>query len=340
MIKKWLAVLLITGIFTGCSAVSGVRVVKNPQDYDSGIRYYRPKPYLKVSPAEPTGRMVKLSLEYLPDFTEEYSIHARGKTSVSLKDGWNLVGVNTKAEPPKEEPKEEPPLPDLKVPDAVVAASNVPIGYYESVIVKEGETKVFKGWRYIGFTPLAGSVSSGGVSPNGGRRPNNGHGTTCPGMGCPGPFACQTGAASNPYEPLYGLVFFNGAMTFRQLNEIAGNQLCPVYVDPTPEQVKPAAAAGTDAGPIVVPGTEPDSTGRVQKKDDEGGPTVQPGPGEAPPVIPDPNLPPTEVTPPTPGVVPEAPLPGSPTADSSLVPSDADATVQPAEMELPPLPGQ
>ena len=87
----------------------------NPDDGDTGVRFYRPKPYLLVTPADPTGRLVNMKLEYLPDFNEEYSAHVKGKASVALKDGWNLVGVNTK-EAPKE--KEEPPakIEDIPLP--------------------------------------------------------------------------------------------------------------------------------------------------------------------------------------------------------------------------------
>ena len=212
--RKFVTLCLCTILVTGCTSV---KVIRNPDEGDTGIRFFRPKPYLLVTPADPTGRLVNLKLEYLPDFNEEYSAHVKGKASVALKDGWNLVGVNTK-EAPKD--KEEPPakIEAIPLPPAVVAASNVPIGYYESVYGYNGAKKFLQGWRYIGMTTL------GGGTPNVCRVP--GHSPNCP----PG------GNAANGCinGPLYGLVFFNGAMTFRQLDEIANNQLCPMYVNPAP----------------------------------------------------------------------------------------------------------
>src|SRR5262249_10468075 len=95
--QKILALCLVAGLTpTGCAWAGAMRAA---DEGDTGIRYWRPKPYLLVTPADPTGRMVNLKLEYLPDFSEEYSLHLRGKASVALKDGWNLVGVNTKEAP-------------------------------------------------------------------------------------------------------------------------------------------------------------------------------------------------------------------------------------------------
>jgi hypothetical protein len=226
--RKLGALCLSVVLITGCTSV---KVIRNPDEGDTGVRFYRPKPYLLVTPADPTGRLVNMKLEYLPDFNEEYSAHLKGKASVALKDGWNLVGVNTKEAPAE---KAEPPakIEDIKLPPAVVSATNVPIGYYESVYGMAGSRKFLQGWRYIGMTVL------GGGQPNVCRVA--GHSPNCPsGVG--------GGAAGNGCinGPLYGLVFFNGAMTFRQLDEIANNQLCPMYVNPAPAE--PSAA------PLVVP---------------------------------------------------------------------------------------
>jgi hypothetical protein len=65
--------------------------------------------------------------------------------------------------------------------------------------------------------------------PNGGLPP-----------GCPPP----TPGSVLP-GPLYGMVFFNGVMTFRQLDEIANNMTCPQYVKLTPDA--PAPPQPTDA---------------------------------------------------------------------------------------------
>ena len=81
-----LAVLVLTtGIMTfGCTP--RLRVRQSPGPKDTGIRYYRPKPYLRIEPASsvvaegkkitqtPSDEFVSISMEYLPDFSEEYSI--------------------------------------------------------------------------------------------------------------------------------------------------------------------------------------------------------------------------------------------------------------------------
>ncbi len=201
---KAVTICLLAGLLAGCSSVT---VIKNPAAQDTGIRYWRPKPYLLVTPADATGRMVKLKMEYLPDYSEEFSIHPQGKKppQVQLKDGWNLVAVGGPAPPP--EKPEEAALPaaspagdPMKLPEYVVAATNIPIGYYESVFDGVGTKKHLKGWRYVGMTPMGGGLPNGGTTP-----------------GCP-----PTPATALP-GPLYGMVFFNGVMTFRQLDEIANH---------------------------------------------------------------------------------------------------------------------
>ena len=84
-----LALLAALAAAVGCATT---KVCKNPGEHDRGLRYYLPKPYLlvdqavKVTPVGADGKateytplknMVNISLEYLPDFAEEYSIHAR-----------------------------------------------------------------------------------------------------------------------------------------------------------------------------------------------------------------------------------------------------------------------
>ena len=195
---------------------------------DTGIRYYRPKPYLLVEPAEsevtntgaktitktPSDEFVKVSLEYLPDFSEEYSIDVRpglgtANVSVKLEQGWNLTSINQELDSQFDEnvkaiaelagaaAKFVPTSALDGAPAAskkrwVVAATNVPIGYYESVISNDscGKKRLF-GWRYVGFMPYA----------------------ACPTEVCGvDQIACQDVNA-----PLFGLVFRNGVMTFQEL---------------------------------------------------------------------------------------------------------------------------
>lgn len=230
--------------------LGGVRVVKNPGAGDGGIRFYRPKPYLLVEPADPLGRMVKLKVEQLPDYSEEYSIHPRGQSSVQLKDGWNLVsagagGGGGGGDDKKDAAAAPAPAGDLsKMPEMVVAANNVPIGYYESVFDTVGTKKYLKGWRYIGF------AVNGGGSPNGVQQGQ-------PGMpGGPDP-SCPPPPGSSVDGPLYGLVFFNGVMTFREIGEIAGNLMCPTYVS-TPKSSVVEAGNGNS---VIEPGPRSNGSG-------------------------------------------------------------------------------
>ncbi|HHK42491.1 MAG TPA: hypothetical protein ENJ50_08740, partial [Planctomycetaceae bacterium] len=97
---RLIAVALLPILLTTTGCLPRTTVVANPGPRDKGIRYYRPKPYLLVQPAEGpvAGGQVTIELQYLPDFSEEYSIHVRSgfginNTSVTLEDGWNLVAI-------------------------------------------------------------------------------------------------------------------------------------------------------------------------------------------------------------------------------------------------------
>jgi hypothetical protein len=243
MTYKTAAVCLCAVVLGGCSSVN---VVKNPGPGDNGIRYYRPKPYLLVTPADPTGRMVKLEILQLPDYCEEYSIHPKGKKppAVQLKDGWNLVGVGGGGAPPAAPEAAPAPLPAeaLKLPEQVLQASNVPIGLYESVFDVAGPVKFLKGWRYVGFSPWGSGGPPNGTDAQGVQNLQKG----CPPCVAPG---------SVVQGPLYGIVFFNGAMTFRQIDEIANNMTCPTYVPTVPPHVAPQPGTGGARVPAGTPGT-------------------------------------------------------------------------------------
>ena len=272
MTHKSIAICVFAGLLAGCSSVS---VIKNPGPEDTGIRFYRPKPYLLVTPADATGRMVKLKIEYLPDYSEEYSVRPQGKKppQVQLKDGWNLVAVGGPAPPekPDEAPPPAAPIDPMKVPEYVVAASNVPIGLYESVFDTTCGKKYLKGWRYVGFSPLGGG-SPIGVDPSCARGPN------AQGLGGPDGSTSgypAAGAASAIPGPLYGLVFFNGVMTFRQLDEIANNMTCPQYLKPIPEPVKAVAAP---AETVTKPEVKPQGEGTQTKPETPRTPAGAPSP--------------------------------------------------------------
>ena len=235
MQNRWIRLVLVltaTIMSVGCNPK--VRVRQNPGRHDTGIRYYRPKPYLLIEPAEsvvtqdkkttftPSDEFVKISLEYLPDFTEEYSIDVRpglgsANVSLTLDEGWNLTQINQVLDSQFDEnvkavaelaeaasgfvPTKGGEYSDGVPPGSqkkwVVRATNVPIGYYESVINEDacGKKRMF-GWRYLGFLPY---------SP-------------CPTVMCGiDKLACQ-----DFESPLYGIVFDHGVMTLKRLDSIRG----------------------------------------------------------------------------------------------------------------------
>lgn len=251
-----IACLCIVTALVGCAP--RVRVRKNPTDHDTGVRYYRPKPYLLITPAvetagsgeaavsTPSDKYVTLELKYLPDFSEEYSINVSpglgvANVEISLEEGWNLTGINQQLDSKFSEnlqavgsligavaPKgligtaDEGETPPGTV-KQVVAARNIPIGFYESVIGKDGGCRGKKrlyGWRYVGFAPY----------------------NACPlDASCGGSehIACNDGSLNGV---LYGLTFINGVMVFKPLHRFTeltpeGAAMTEITIEPIPEQL-------------------------------------------------------------------------------------------------------
>lgn len=227
-----LAVASVLFVIAGCAP--RIRVTANPGPDAQGIRYYRPKPYLKVVPAEiqiakDASRiepgLVKITLEYLPDFSEEYAVDVRsgfGVADVSLKleDGWNLTQINQKFDsqtdenisaagdlikaisglvPTAAESADRSPI------EFTVPATDVPLGFYESVIGRgpDGRKQLY-GFRYLGFLPYQSCPTvMGGVE-----------------------VACCGG----PAVTLYGLTFAGGRMVFKPLPLMAADPSEPAGV--------------------------------------------------------------------------------------------------------------
>lgn len=168
-----LATLLILPV--NCTRVV---VTRNPGYDDEGIRYYRPKPYLMLSPAATPnaqtteGTYVAISVQYLPDYSEEYSIKLRsgigqGRLSVSLEDGWNLTSVDLMTDQQVDELigsfanllSAAAPLAPERAPGPATAMAEVerpvPLGLYEAVIAEGPNCQrgIFA-WRYVGFAPF------------------------------------------------------------------------------------------------------------------------------------------------------------------------------------------
>ena len=230
---------------SGCAPRVMVRA--HPQPDDRGIRFYRPKPYLKVEPAEVAidknqtslvPGLVRISLEYLPDFSEEYAIDVRSglgiaNVGIKLQDGWNLTEIsqeldsqtdeNTKAFAsllsavgdvlPTSSSSQSKATPSFTVP-----SRNVPIGFYESIIGLDARgCKRLYGFRYVGFVPFAGCPLNMGGS--------------------------QSACCDDPNSGLYGLSFVDGQMLFQSLAEMAHT---PATLA-TASDVKSSAAKTTNA---------------------------------------------------------------------------------------------
>jgi hypothetical protein len=260
MTRKAFIALTMLAAAAGC--MPRVSVKPNPGPDTKGIRYYRPKPYLLITPyaagvptpagdaEEPekpkkgaddenaatpkpekaktqpqevkivglTDQYVQMELKMLPDFSEEYAIDIRtgfgtNHTQITLEDGWNLTSVN--AELDSKTAENITAVAQLLssigglVPGKsftgdrgggdcngkpVVRATNVPLGFYESIIGRDscGKKQLF-GWRYVGFAPFNG----------------------CPMQMC-GSENVPCGAVE-----LYGLAFEDGIMTFKRLKTLA-----------------------------------------------------------------------------------------------------------------------
>lgn len=225
MLQTARALLLLLLLLQGAGCMPRVIVRAHPQPNDRGIRFYRPKPYLKVEPAEVAidknqtrlvPGLVRISLAYLPDFSEEYSIDVRSglgiaNVGIKLEDGWNLTEINQELDSQTDENTKALASLLTAVGDVVpttskgenpatasftVPARNVPIGFYESIIGLDSRgCKRLYGFRYVGFVPFAG---------------------------CPLDMGGQQSACCNDLNNgLYGLSFIDGQMLFQPLAEMA-----------------------------------------------------------------------------------------------------------------------
>ncbi|OYP38145.1 hypothetical protein CGZ80_02625 [Rhodopirellula sp. MGV] len=197
---------------TGC--LPSTRVIKNPGDRDKGVRYYRPKPFLKLAPmtnkaGEPVDGYVTIEQTVLPDYSEEYSIHVRSglgsnETEITLTDGWRLDSLNVNIDSNFDENvkaiadlTKSLPIATSNAEKVPVKASNVPLGLYEAVVSKgcDGKKRLY-GYRYVGFMPYSPCpVESCGLEQT----------------------SCNQGQ-------IYGLIFEDERMVFRPLHDLMPGQ--------------------------------------------------------------------------------------------------------------------
>lgn len=261
--------LVSTAVFSGCTPRVIVR--SHPASDDPGIRYYRPKPYLKVEPAEVALEknqttivpgVVRISLVYLPDFSEEYSIDVRSglgiaNVGIKLQDGWNLTEISQELDSQTDENVKAAASLLSAVGDVVptaglapraadvsftVPARNVPIGLYESLIGRDARgCKRLYGFRYVGFVPFSN---------------------------CPLDIGGQQSACCNdPQSGLYGLSFIGGQMVFLPLDEMATTPAAAAGGLPFEHGGLPknnqTSAASPSAEPVRLPLAE-DQLGRLE----------------------------------------------------------------------------
>jgi hypothetical protein len=130
---------------------------------------------------------------------------------MTLQDGWNLTAINQTLDSQLDEninavanllggiskfvPTGEGGPQAATTVRTVAAATNVPLGYYESVVgTGQDGVKRLYGWRYVGFMPFNQCpINAGGAEA----------------------WCC------NETGPLYGLVFEKGVMVFKTLDEIS-----------------------------------------------------------------------------------------------------------------------
>ena len=179
---------------------------------------------------------ISMSLQYLPDFAEEYAINFRpglgsGQLNLTLENGWNLtsVGITTdqqtdeiigsvasalssaanaaqafgfgsNVDPNRNQPENQSLQPDMY-------GSNVPFGFYEAVIATgpNGKKQLY-GWRYVGFMPFQSCPVEAGGSQR-----------SC----------CNSG-------DIFGMVFINGVLQFQRISELPTT---PVAQDGTAREV-------------------------------------------------------------------------------------------------------
>jgi len=249
--------LMIMVLLTTVGCFPGVRITKDPGPKDTGIRYYRPKPYLLLQPVaegKDNDQHVAISLEYLPDYTEEYSINVRpglgsANVSVKLDDGWNLTSLNQELDTQTDEiiGAVGGVLGNAAKLAAgggggegrfIVQASNVPLGYYEAVLGRDAcGVKRLYGWRYVGFLPYQ----------------------LCPLDACGGgdTIHCHTQPS-----PIFGLVFEGGTLTFKSIGEIQASPsvlqgVMPPDQPAMPERLPPIAETVAQVTGRAVGGVSP-----------------------------------------------------------------------------------
>jgi hypothetical protein len=104
MFNKFLIVLTCALLIYSCAGVNVTKITSGNQD-EEGIRFYRPYPYLLVTPGKDS---IEYKILWLPKMDEEYAVSVKsglGTTdyAITLENGWNLTAFNEKRDSKLEE---------------------------------------------------------------------------------------------------------------------------------------------------------------------------------------------------------------------------------------------
>jgi hypothetical protein len=111
------------------------------QSEETGVRFYRPKPYMLLSSGD---QGCEARVVYLPDPNEQYEITLDGapsaEASVTLEDGWNLVAVSSRAkhDPPRSASAGAAPVKLVAEGIHEIEATALHVGLYELEITTAG----------------------------------------------------------------------------------------------------------------------------------------------------------------------------------------------------------
>ena len=273
MIRLLFSWALVTAIVAlGCNP--GLRVIKNPGNHANGIRYYRPKPYLFISPTAEqvtttaasnvsvavTGAspdLVTIELQYLPDFTEEYALNVRtglgtNKTTIKLEEGWKLTEINQELDSKfAENLKAVGDLIKSVAPSGLLAAPTGRSATAELV----GDGKQLRAKMYVRNVPFGyyEPVVREGYRKEGKRLYGWKYVGFAPFANCPiAPCGEEPATCDNGSLDLYGLVMDHGVMVFRKLNDIAKTDVSEVLPYPKPG-VQPSVLLKSTVPPIPSP---------------------------------------------------------------------------------------
>jgi hypothetical protein len=102
MKKNLLLITLLTFVMAGCSGVEIKRVMSNDSS-TTGLRFYRPYPYLLVT-SEEGKTSLTVKVVYLPNLKEDYALSVTSRmgsvdAKFTLENGWNLTTYGAAIDP-------------------------------------------------------------------------------------------------------------------------------------------------------------------------------------------------------------------------------------------------